>query len=210
MLFAFLIYVTTAFAIDASLDADYPNHNTEGENALFGLTAGADDTAMNFDAPASDSTGSETPLPSWGWRLTGDLNAAREVHTATLLQNGMVLVAGGNDPDIGLLASAELYDQVTHTWTATGSLNTARWFHTATLLQNGMVLIAGGDIGNLVDTTSAELYDPTSGTWTITGSLNTARALQTATLLQNGMVLVAGGDNEKGALASAELYDPAS
>jgi len=49
------------------------------------------------------------------------------------------------------------------------------------------------------------------GAWTITGSLNTARYLHTVTLLPNGMVLVAGGlDSNFTALASAELYDPAS
>ena len=77
------------------------------------------------------------------WTGTGSLNTARDEHTATLLQNGMVLVAGGFDSII-VSASAELYDPASGTWTATGSLNTARSSHTATLLQNGMVLVAGG------------------------------------------------------------------
>ena len=66
-------------------------------------------------------------------------------HTATLLPNGKVLVAGGVVTAAILLASAELYDPATGTWTATGSLNTARYYHTATLLPNGKVLVAGGD-----------------------------------------------------------------
>ena len=99
----------------------------------------------------------------------------RSEHTATLLPNGQVLVAGGYAGFIGrTLASAELYDPATGTWTATGSMATARSDHTATLLPNGQVLVAGG-----IDTTgflaSAELYDPATGVWTATGSMATAR-----------------------------------
>ena len=68
---------------------------------------------------------------------------ARDFHTATLLPNGKVLVAGGANGS-GFLASAELYDPATGTWSATGSLNTARYQHTATLLADGKVLVVGG------------------------------------------------------------------
>src|SRR5438034_1069912 len=70
------------------------------------------------------------------WTATGSLNTARNYHTATLLQNGMVLVAGGQDSNGFISASAELYDPASGTWTATRSLNTARFVHTATLLRN--------------------------------------------------------------------------
>jgi WD40 repeat protein len=134
---------------------------------------------------------------------TGSLATARYFHTATLLPNGKVLVAGGGG-NSGYLASAELYDPATGTWTATGSLHTARWIHTATLLPNGKVLVAGG-----FDTlSSAELYDSASGTWTATGSLANPRFSHTATLLPNGKVLVAGGELPYNVvLSSAELYD---
>ena len=183
-----------ARAVIPARDGGYPNQNTaEDDDALFSLTTGADNTAMGFDALDSNTTGSDNALASWSWRVTRSLNTARSGHTATLLQNGMVLVAGGTDSDFNRSASAELYDPASRTWTATGSLNTARYMHTATLLQNGMVLVAGGFDSNSNASASAELYDPASGTWTATGSLNTARAFHTATLLQNGMVLVAGG-----------------
>ena len=75
------------------------------------------------------------------WTTTGSLATARELHTATLLPNGMVLVAGGE----GGGSSAELYDPASGSWTGTGSLVTARLFHTATLLPDGKVLVAGGE-----------------------------------------------------------------
>jgi hypothetical protein len=142
------------------------------------------------------------------WTATGSLSTTRYNHTATLLPNGKVLVAGGigSDP-----AGAELYDPASGTWTATGNLNTGRYVHTATLLQNGKVLVAGGISATSSGlSASAELYDPASGTWTATGSLKTARDDHTATLLPSGNVLVAAGIGSSGVSPSTELYDPAS
>jgi hypothetical protein len=138
-----------------------------------------------------------------GWTSTGNLNTARNSHTATLLPNGKVLVAGGND-DGDYLNSAELYDPATGTWSYTGNLNKVRRGHTATLLLNGKVLVAGGNDYYSPPFNSAELYDPATATWSMTGNLNTGRSGHTATLLPNGKVLVTGGGD------SAELYDPAT
>src|SRR6266478_5596840 len=154
-------------------------------------------------APVSPLSGSDAPFT---FDNTGSLNTARYVHTATLLPNGKVLVAGGGT-GVSELSSAELYDPASGSWSPTGSLTTARNDHTATLLPSGKVLVAGGDSSSGY-LTSAELYDPASGTWSATGSLNTARDNHTATLLPSGKVLVAGGFNSSGYLSSAELYDP--
>ena len=143
------------------------------------------------------------------WTETGDLITARWDHTATLLPDGMVLVAGGG-ANVTALASAELYDAASGTWTETGDLANARQSHTATLLPNGQVLVAGGQDSFDTALASAELYDPASGTWTETGDLADRRRSHTATLLPNGQVLVAGGIKGSTILASAELYDPAS
>jgi hypothetical protein len=142
------------------------------------------------------------------WTSTGSLGHARDYHTATLLPNGKVLVAGGFDR--GSVTSAELYDPVTETWTTTGSPGAVRLHSSATLLPDGKVLIVGGRTAGGALSSATELYDPASGTWTSTGSLATARNDQTATLLPNGLVLVAGGYNSTGSLVSAELYDPTS
>ncbi|MGH7940582.1 MAG: kelch repeat-containing protein [Limisphaerales bacterium] len=141
------------------------------------------------------------------WVTNSPLNVARYDHTATLLLNGKVLIAGGYVAGGATTASAELYDPATGSNTLTGSLLTARSHHTATLLPNGKVLVAGGILG-FSALSSAELYDPASGTWTNTGSLNVARYYHTATLLPDGEVLVAGGHDA--ASSTAELYNPAT
>ena len=146
----------------------------------------------------------------------GSLITPRYHHTATRLNNGKVLIAGGLAAR-GTLASAELYNPDTRTFTTTGSLHTGRAFHTATLLNDGQVLITGGsnsDRGTPSYLATAELYNPTTGTFLYTTrTLVTARAFHTATLLNNGQVLVVGGYNGNSSsdyLASAELYNPAN
>jgi hypothetical protein len=141
------------------------------------------------------------------WSYPGYLAQARSGHTATLLPNGKVLVAGGSylDTLTGplFLASAELYDPAAGSWSSTGSLGTGRSGHTATPLLNGKILVVGGQGTNSSFLTSAELYDPATGKWTPTGSLGTAQSGHTATLFPNGKVLVVGG-------TTAELYNPAT
>jgi len=140
-------------------------------------------------------------------------------HTATLLANGSVLVAGGviftgsdtyNDYGVESLGDSRIYDPSTASFTLTGSLSEARDGHTATLLPGGQVLIAGGDWNYSRTLTSAELYDPESGAFARTGEMTTSRDGHTATLLQDGTVLITGGATywPYVALGSAELYIP--
>ncbi|WP_295585641.1 kelch repeat-containing protein [uncultured Lamprocystis sp.] len=143
------------------------------------------------------------------WATTGVMPDARYGHTATLLPNGKVLVAGGWDDPRGTLASAVLYDPAVGTWTATSPMPEPRVFHTATLLDNGKVLVAGGwwEGGEPYTLASALLYDPATDTWAATGQMTAARDLHTATLLPSGKVLVVGGEDRMYAQA-AELYTP--
>ena len=146
---------------------------------------------------------------------TGSLNSARYYHSATLLDTGLVLVAGGIGPLTGVngglsqLATAELYNPGTGAFTYTGSLNTARDQQSATLLYNGSVLVAGG-YGASGELASAEIYNPTTAAFTLTGNLNTARYEHSAALLSYGSVLIAGGYQAEAALNSAEVYNPAN
>ncbi|HEX2572786.1 MAG TPA: kelch repeat-containing protein [Polyangia bacterium] len=153
----------------------------------------------------------ERYTPSTGqFRATGSMSRARQLATATMLNDGRVLVAGGYDT-AGPVATAEIYDPRSGTFTRVGSLQRARLLHRATLLDDGRVLVTGG--ANLASLTPCELFDPATGTFTLTGSLATARQLHTATRLRNGRVLVIGGTAQfqaLEALASAELYDPAT
>jgi Galactose oxidase, central domain len=155
--------------------------------------------------------GASLKLQAQSWSFTGSMLQARNYFSATLLNNGQVLVVGGTYRGTFVqygLTSAELYNPATATFSTTGSLNTGRYGHTATLLNNGKVLIAGGT-NNSTRLSSAELYDPTTGTFTVTGSLSCACGYS-ATLLANGMVLFSGGFDGSNAVTSAELYDPAS
>jgi len=156
-----------------------------------------------------------TVVPAHGssntWTLTGSMTTARTGHTATLLLNGQVLVAGGGNTTI--LPSAELYNPATGQWVVSGSMTTARSNHTATLLPNGEVLVAGGVSNGSSCTASAELYNLSTGQWTTTGSMTKPRANHTATLLNDGSVLVTGAFCSGGSIYpdnTAELYDPST
>src|ERR1043166_5290867 len=95
---------------------------------------------------------------------TGNLITGRYWQSATLLQNGKVLIVGGDTIFRAPLASAELYDPASGTWASTGGLIAARGLHTATLLRNGKVLVAGGHQFSTIS--SAEVYDPPTRTST--------------------------------------------
>ena len=149
------------------------------------------------------------------WEPTGPMAVARSGQTATMLDDGDVLVAGGGT------AGAALYDPSTGRFATTAAMSESRTDATATLLEDGDVLVAGGyrHPGSGVELSTSELYHPGSGTWTATGSMSVPRAGQTATLLPDGDVLVAGGGCDQGRgncdagsfltnLKSAELYDP--
>lgn len=188
----------------------------------WGRASGAFCLALTLALPALAAHASAGTIGG-RWTTTERMIHARQNHTATLLPDGTVLVAGGNGsqyvPGMGWflpIASAELYHPATGTWSQTGSLAIAREGATATLLKDGQVLVAGGvdcTPSSCTNVAGAELYDPSTGTWTPTGNMVVAMGGQEgATLLPNGQVLVVGGccDATGNSFANAELYDPNS
>src|SRR5262249_9020958 len=127
-------------------------------------------------------------------------------HSATLLSNGTVLVAGGNNAN-SALATAEIYSPGTNVWFTAGPMNVARYFHTTNLLADGRVLVSAG-YGGGGDLSSAEIYDPATNSWSSAGVMSAARDSHTAIRLTDGRVFVAGGFGGSGDLTSAEIYTP--
>ncbi len=149
---------------------------------MLGLTAG-------LSTVLAQSAGTFT--------ATGDMSTPRFGHSATLLPNGNVLMAGG-ESNTGTAATAELYDPASGVFSATGSMIVARSGHSATLVPNGKVLIAGGRVIGSRILNSAELYDPATGIFTAAGEMTVPRAFHRAILLADGEVLMVGGDGAYG------------
>jgi hypothetical protein len=199
--------VTGVFSTTGNMTANRGDHTaTLLANGKVLIAGGADQ-----DPTGTGLASAELYDPRTGtFTQTGSMAVGRLLHTATLLQNGKVLIVGGaltsaSDP----VAAAEVYDPATGIFTMTNATKTAREQHTATLLADGRVLIVGGatSAGPGDPTATAEVYDPSTGSFSVTGSMAEARTYHTATLLPSGKVLVAGGGDEN---STAEFYDPAT
>ena len=145
----------------------------------------------------------------------GTMHEARSGHTATLLYDGRVLIAGGWSETSAPRDSVEIYDPGSGTFARVGRLQSPRTVHSATLLADGRVLLAGGYGPGAVAQASTEIFDPATGTFASGGNLAHAQVGHTATLLQDGHVLIAGGQPWPTAgnavdAAGAEIHDPAA
>jgi hypothetical protein len=183
-----------------SADGLYTAPSTPGTFHL--IATSSHHTSLSATAPLT--------IVSVGFVSISAMMAAHSGHTATLLVDGRVLVAGGTIN--ATRPTAELFIPGSSSFTPTSSgMLYARSGHCASLLPGGRVLIVGGGDANANLVETAELFDPVTQSFSTTGNLNQARTGATATLLPSGNVLIAGGQDGGGTLlSSAELYDPST
>ena len=142
------------------------------------------------------------------WSVTPPMARYRREHTATLLSDGRVLVAGSQD-DL-TFNSTEIYDPIVNRWSAAAPMTSGRALHSAVRMANGEVLVVGGisqgQNSPAIELASAEIYHPSTNRWTAVASMKQARTSETTTTLGDGRVLVLGAGFAR---ARPELYDPA-
>ena len=150
--------------------------------------------------------GSLPPASINAWLPAGSLTAARTGAASVLLQDGRLLITGGNGAS-GALATTDILNPSSG-FTPGPPMSLARSNHVAVVLVDGRVLVAGGTDASGRASQSAELFDPAANSWSASGPLMVGRSGATATLLPSGQVLIAGGTANGAALASLELFDP--
>ena len=173
------------------------------------VAGGQNGTAPGYTALSS----AELYDPATGtWAATGALGSARAGHAAALLEDGKVLVAGGQTRWFPLPAlytsTAYLFDPATGTWSATGSMAATRKSFSLTRIPGGLVVAAGGRNASYLS--SAERYNVSNGTWGSTGGLGAARGSHAAALLPDARILLVGGMDGTGPIGDMAEYDPAA
>ena len=147
------------------------------------------------------------------WPAGNMVQARGASHTATLLPDGRVLVAGGLLVERGAVSSAEAYDPAAGVWTPVAPMNASRSNPAATAMGDGRFLVWGG-LASDSSAGTAEIYDPSLDLWTSIYTLPRERSNHTATLLDDGTVLIAGGFWQGVARSRAvlvpQLYDPST
>ncbi len=131
------------------------------------------------------------------WHSGTSISIPRFAHTATLLPNGSILIAGGLDSNSHFLSSCEIYNPTCNEFKDCSELHFPHAFHTATLLADGTVLITGG-IDNSGATSETEIYDYRTDKWVILPPLSIPRFKHTSTLLPSGDILICGGVSTQG------------
>jgi len=164
-----------------------------------------------------DATAETYNVASGTWTKTsGAMSTPRFEHSATLLDDGRLLIVGGQGPPISgssaALATTELYDPAVDSFRKSNDMTDARFNHTAVKLPDRSVMVVGGAGGTNGDTSlaTAEVFNPGDGRWTSAGALSGSRTGHSAAVFADGRVLVTGGESvtrgNRRSLASAEIF----
>ncbi len=162
--------------------------------------------------PTSDANVQTYDPTSGVWGVASSMAQPRYAHSATLLEDGRVLMVGGREGII--LHGVEIYDPRTNIWSPAGLLARARAHHAAVRIGDGLVMVIGGETvtpeGETV-TATTEIYDAFSRRWVMVGEMGTARAAHAVVAFPDGRVLASGGIGADGeAVVSAEMYSPST
>lgn len=197
MFFATRAHTATALPSGKILIAGGTNETVGDPNAL---------ASWQMYKPATDD---------WTTGQGIQMTMRRHSHSATLLPNGKVLIAGGRGgtfPDSGAeayLAEAEVFDE-SNGWTSVSPMSEARSHHQAALVPEGSAIVIGGSSNSGV-LSSVEIYSVATNQWSSSASMDSQRISATASTLGNGCVLIAGGGGSVGAtLSTVEILDPAT
>ena len=141
---------------------------------------------------------------------TGSMTYARIYHAMTMLNDGRVLVCGGQT-GLGDTATTEIYNPANGSWAIPGNMTISRYNHTATTIPDGRVVVAGGQSSSSSYLTTSEIFNPATSSWTLTGDLTSARYFHSSILTAGGTVLIAGGQfSGTSYLSTTTIYDPAT
>ena len=134
------------------------------------------------------------------WNAVAPMATGRTIFSMTALQDGRVLVVGGQSNTI--LRSCEIFDPTTGAWSETGQLSGPRANHATVRLLDGRVLAVGGGDGQDVLNT-AEIFDPSTEEWTLAPPPARSSYNPVALLLNGGRVFLLHSWGTE-----AEIFDP--
>ncbi len=162
---------------------------------------------LTLRTPLAQAATSSGPAPGT-WTMAPSMPAPVTSHEAVLLQDGRVLVMGG-ETVLGVpTAVTQMFDPSTRIWSAEADMHTARIGFTAIVLRNGRVLVVGGIGTAMNDLESVEIFDPQTDRWTLLPALPQSRFSQSASLLPDGRVLEVGGIVNHIIARSTLIFDP--